>query len=96
MFRTIALAVLGAAVLGAAALPAAAASVTVNVAGLDAKTAHAHIVRAAQTACSIALTDSAVVRYYEMSPCVNEAVAAAEAKYAASEHNYASVQSTGH
>ena len=94
MFRTIALAVLGAAVLGTAALPAA--SVTVNVAGLDAKTAHAHIVRAAQTACSIALTDSAVVRYYEMSPCVNEAVAAAEAKYAASEHNYASVQSTGH
>ena len=97
MFRTIALAaVLGGAALGAAALPASAASVKVNIAGLDAKTAHAHIVRAAQAACSAELTDSAVVRYYEMTPCVNDAVAAAEAKYATNEHHYASVQTTGH
>jgi hypothetical protein len=91
-FRALALAT----ALGALSLPAAAASVKVNIAGLDAKTAHAHIVRAAQAACSVALTESAVVRYYEMTPCVNDAVAAAEAKYAASEHHYASVQTTGH
>jgi hypothetical protein len=92
MFRTIALA----ATLGAIALPAAAASVTVNIAGLDAKTAHARIVHAAEVACSAALQESATVRYYEMPPCINDAVAAAEAKYAANEHHFASVQNTGH
>ena len=92
MFRTIAVA----AVLGSLALPAGAASVKVNVAGLDAKTAHAQIVRAAQTACSAALQDSPTVRYYEMSPCIDDAVAAAEAKFAAAnDHRYAGVANTG-
>ena len=91
MFRIIALA----ATLGALALPAGAASVKVNIAGLDAKTAHAHIVRVAQTACSATLQDSPVVRYYEMTPCIDDAVAAAEAKYAANDHHYASVENTG-
>jgi len=92
MFRTIALA----ATLGAFALPAGAASVTVNIAGLDAKTAHARIVHAAAAACSAALQESATVRYYEMTPCIDDAVAAAEAKFAANDHHYASVQNTGH
>lgn len=91
MFRTIALA----ATLGALALPAGAASVKINIAGLDAKTAHARIVRAAESACSAALQDSATVRYYEMSLCVDDAVAATEAKLAANDHHYASVQNTG-
>jgi UrcA family protein len=91
MFRTLAFA----AALGALALPAAAASVKINIAGLDAKTAHAHIVRAAQAACSAALNESPVVRYYDMGPCIDDAVAATEAKLAANEHHYASVQSTG-
>jgi UrcA family protein len=88
MFRTLAIA----AVLGAMAVPASAASVKVNIAGLDAKAAHAKIVHAAEEACSAALMESATVRYYEMTPCVNDAVAEAEAKYAANEHHYASVQ----
>ena len=92
MFRTIAVA----ATIGALALPACAASVTVNIAGLDAKAAHARIVRAAEAACSAALQDSAIVRYYEMTPCIDDAVAAAEAKFAANDHHYASVQNTGH
>jgi hypothetical protein len=92
MFRTIALAV----TLGSLALPAAAASVKVNIAGLDTKTAHAQIVHAAEKACSAALQESAVVRYYEMAPCIDDAVAAAEAKYAANDHRYANVQNTGH
>ncbi len=93
MFRTIALA----ATLGALALPAAAqtSSVTVNIAGLDAKAAHARIVRAAEAACSNVLQDTAVIKYYEMPPCVDETVAKAEAKYAATDHSYASVQNTG-
>ena len=92
MFRTIVLA----AALGSLALPAAAASVKVNIAGLDAKTAHQKLVHAAATACNEVLQDSAIARYYEMSPCIDDAVAAAEAKFAANEHHYASVQSTGH
>lgn len=91
MFRTLAIV----AALAGAALPAAAASVTVNIAGLDAKAAHAKIVRAAEAACSAVLNDGAVVRYYEMSPCISDAVAAAEAKYAANDHRFASVQNTG-
>jgi UrcA family protein len=91
MFRSLALA----AALGAMALPAAAASVKVNIAGLDAKTAHARIVRAAETVCSAELPDSAVVRYYEMPSCITEATATAEAKFAARDHRYASVQNTG-
>ena len=81
--------------LGALALPAAAASIKVNIAGLDAKTAHSQIVRAAETACSAALQGSPFDRYYQMGPCIDEAIAAAEAKTAANDHRYASVQSTG-
>ena len=92
MFRTIAIA----AVVGALALPAGAASVKVNIAGLDAKAAHAAIVHAAAAACSATLQDSPVVRYYEMSPCIDDAVAAAEAKFASNDHHFAGVQNTGH
>jgi UrcA family protein len=88
MFRALAIA----AAVSAAALPAAAESVTVNVNGLDAKAAHAKIVRAAEQACSAVLQDGAVVRYYEMSLCVSDAVAAAEAKFAANDHRFAAVQ----
>jgi hypothetical protein len=90
-FRTLVLT----AALGALALPAAAASVKVNIAGLDAKTAHAKIVRAAETACSLSLADE-TLRYYSINSCVDEVVAATEAKFAANEHRYASVQATGH
>jgi hypothetical protein len=79
------------AVLAASALPAAAASVKVNVAGLDARAAHAQIVRAAETVCSSALADQ-TLRYYSMSSCIDETVAAAEAKYASNAHRYAAVQ----
>ena len=91
MFRSLALA----AVLGAVAVPAFADSVTVNVAGLDAKAAHVKIVRAAQDVCNTVLQDDAVSHYYGMGPCVDEAVAAAEAKFAAADHHFASVQNTG-
>jgi len=93
MFRTLALA----ATLGALALPAAAqtSSITVKIAGLDAKTAHARIVRAAESACSNVLQDSALIKYYETPDCVQETVSKAEAKYAATDHSYASVQNTG-
>jgi hypothetical protein len=88
MLRTFVLA----AALGALALPAGAASVKVNIAGLDAKTAHAKIVRAAQEACSVVLQDSAIARYYEMPPCIEDAVAATEAKIASNDHRLASAQ----
>ena len=81
---------LAAAVAGSA-LPAAAASVKVNVSGLDAKTAHVQIVKAAATACSSALADESL-RYYSMSDCINDAVASTEAKVAANSHRYAIVQ----
>ena len=77
MIRTFAIA----AILGAIALPAAAASVTVNIAGLDAKAAHEKIVDAARHACSLELsTGNNVVAYYTQDACVAEATAAAEAK----------------
>ena len=82
MFRTLVLA----AALGAMALPAAAASVTINVAGLDAKAAHAKIVQAAATACGIELSDdSTVVQYYTHAACVTDAAAKAEAKVEANQ-----------
>ena len=88
--------ILLAAALAATAAPALAdTKVVVNLAGMDAKAAHAKIVRAAEAACSAVLNDGAVVRYYEMSPCISDAVAAAEAKYAANDHRFASVQNTG-
>jgi hypothetical protein len=86
-FRALALA---AAVAGFA-LPAAAASVKVNVAGLDAKTAHVQIVKAAESACSSALADESL-RFYSMSNCISETVATTEAKVVANAHRYATVQ----
>jgi len=71
-----------AAALAAVSLPAVAAtSVTVNLAGLDAKAAHATIVHAAKTACQIELRDSSLFQwYYLRKDCVDTAVARAESK----------------
>ncbi|HEX4184015.1 MAG TPA: UrcA family protein [Caulobacteraceae bacterium] len=80
-----------AATLSALALPAAAQSVKVNVAGLDAKTAHTQIVKAAQAVCSSA-NAAETLRYYTMGDCIDDTVAATEAKVAALGHRYASVQ----
>jgi UrcA family protein len=88
-----ALALVGA--LAALASPAAAESVKVNVAGLDAKTAHARIVQAAETVCSAVLADEPL-RLFVFNGCVNETVAATEAKFAANERHLASLQTTGH
>jgi hypothetical protein len=74
----------------AVALPAAAASVTVNIAGLDAAAAHARIEKAAAAACRVALSDeSPLVQYYGHDSCIADAVAAAEAKLAESNHTLA-------
>jgi hypothetical protein len=80
MFRKLALA----ATIAAFAVPAFADSaVTVNVAGLDAKTAHAVIVQAAQKACRAELADqSALVKFYTHAECITDTVNVAEAKYA--------------
>lgn len=86
-YRVVALA----SALGALALPAAAGSIKVNIAGLDAKAAHVQIVRAAEAACSSALS-SETLRYYSMSSCIDETVATAEAKFAANDHRFASAQ----
>ena len=83
-----------AAALGALAFPAAAASVKVNINGLDAKAAHTQIVRAAATVCSAALADQPL-RYYAVGSCITEAVAATEAKFAANEHRYALLPTNG-
>ena len=80
-----------AAVLGALAVPASAGSIKVNVTGLDAKTAHTQIVRAAQTVCSMVLADEPL-SHYLMADCIDQAVAATEAKVAANDSRYASVQ----
>jgi hypothetical protein len=79
------------AVLAASALPASAASVKVNLAGLDAKAAHAQIARAAETACSSALADQ-TLRYFSMSSCIDETIASAEAKFASNARRFAAVQ----
>jgi hypothetical protein len=89
-FRALALAT----ALGALSLPAAAASVKVNIAGLDAKTAHARIVSAAGTVCSAALIDQPL-RYFVIDSCVHETVAAAEARFAANDHRLARLQANG-
>jgi hypothetical protein len=72
------------AAIAAFAVPAfAGTQVTVNVAGLDAKSAHVAIVQAAQKACRTELADeSSLVRFYTHSDCVTAAVTTAEAKYA--------------
>jgi UrcA family protein len=80
MYRTLVLA----SALGALALPAAAATtLKVNIAGLDAKAAHAKIVRAAEMACTTELSDaSPYEQVYARTACVRDAVAEAEAKIA--------------
>jgi hypothetical protein len=80
MLRTI----LIAAALGAIALPAAATTqITVNVAGQDAKTAHATIVHAAEKACRTELRDSSTFEQYYLRPdCISNAVTQAEATLA--------------
>ena len=61
----------------------AGAQVTVNVAGLDAKAAHAVIVQAAQQACRAELANETTqVQFYLHADCINSTVATAEAKYA--------------
>jgi hypothetical protein len=61
------------------ALPAAAAtSVKINVAGLDAASAHTAIVRAAKTACRIELRDASTFElHYHWVDCVDGAIARA-------------------
>lgn len=73
-----------AAAFAAFAAPAMAGTqVTVNVAGLDAKSAHTAIVQAAQQACRAELaTDSSLVQFYTHADCINATVSTAEAKYA--------------
>lgn len=80
-----------AAVLAALALPAAAASVKVNVAGLDAKAAHNQIHRAAEQVCSAALNDEPL-SHYLMADCIEQTVATTEAKFAANDRRLAQVQ----
>ena len=77
MYRSLVLAVAACAM----ALPAAAASVKINVAGLDSKAAHEKIVHAAEAVCSAELSsESALSRFYQQSDCVDATVAATEAK----------------
>jgi hypothetical protein len=77
MFRTPALAL----AIGALALPAVAStSITVNLNGLDARTAHTAIVRAAQTACRAELRDDTPLQLsYDWTQCLTGAIAGAEA-----------------
>ena len=80
MFRKLALA----AAVAAFAVPAfAATQVTINVAGLNAKSAHAVIVQAAEKACRTEMADqSALVQFYTHADCITDTVNQAEAKYA--------------
>ena len=73
-----------AAAIAAFAAPAMAGTqVTVNVAGLDAKAAHAAIVHAAQQACRAELAnETSLVVFYTHADCISAAVASAEARYA--------------
>ena len=86
MLRSLAIA----AALAATALPALAASVTVDITGLDRAAAHAKIEKAAVDACRIALSDeSPLEQYYGHDACIADALAAAEAKLAATNHTLA-------
>ena len=86
MLRSLAIA----AAFAAVALPAAAASVTVNISGLDAVAAHAKIKQAAVEACALELSDeSSVTRYYEQESCIAQAVSSTEAKLAQADHTLA-------
>jgi len=89
---TRALAVAG--VIAAVAAPAFAESVTVKVAGLDAKAAHAQILRAAREVCTQVLADEPL-QHYVLADCITDAAQATEAKIAANERHLASVQNTG-
>jgi UrcA family protein len=81
MIRTLTLAAIAAA-FALPALAEPAASVTIKVAGLDAKTAHAAILQAAQEACRTELTPSSMtVRFYAQQSCVSDTVARAETKF---------------
>jgi hypothetical protein len=83
MFRTLALAAAVAA-LAVPAFAAPATQVTINVAGMDAKTAHAAILHAAQQACQAEFADSSdLVKFYARPDCISGAVATAETKFAA-------------
>jgi UrcA family protein len=77
------------------ASPAAADSLKVNVSGLDAKTAHARIVQAAEQVCGGVLADEPL-RLFVYTSCVDDAVAATEAKLAANERHLAALRTTGH
>jgi hypothetical protein len=92
MFRTLLLA----SALGAMALPAAAGtSVTVNLAGLDAKAAHTAIVRAAQAACRAELSDETEQQlFYNRPECLNDAIGRAEARPPAATASAAATDST--
>jgi len=85
MFRTLLLA----SALGAMALPAAAGtSVTVSVAGLDAKAAHTVILHAAQAACRVELSDEFPQElFYTRPECLNDAIGRAEASLPAATAN---------
>jgi hypothetical protein len=80
--------------LGVVSSPAAAESLTVKVAGLDAKSAHVRIVQAAESVCNAMLADEPL-RLFVFNNCVNETVAATETKLAANERHLASLQTTG-
>jgi hypothetical protein len=75
--------ILLAAALAATAAPALAdTKVVVNLAGMDAKAAHAIILHAAQLACRTELSeDTDLVRFYARPVCLDNTVARAEAKY---------------
>ena len=92
--RALASAAALAAIVGLAASPVAAASLKVNVAGVDAKTAHVRVVKAAEAVCSSVLANEPL-SYYLMPSCIDETVAATEAKFAANERRLASLQPTG-
>ncbi len=86
MLRSLAIA----AAFAAVALPAAAASVSVDVSGLDTVAAHAKIEQAAVEACRVAMNEeSPIAQYYDHDSCVTEAVSAAESKLAESNHTLA-------
>jgi UrcA family protein len=74
---------------------AAADSIKVNVSGVDAKTAHARIIQAAEQVCGAVLADEPL-RQFVYTNCVDDAVAATEAKVAANERHLASLRATGH
>ncbi|HEY3888336.1 MAG TPA: hypothetical protein VGL73_07170 [Caulobacteraceae bacterium] len=92
MYRTLLLATVAAAL----ALPAAAAtSVKVNIDGLDAKAAHTAILRAAQAACRVELSDEFPLElFYDRPECLNDAIGRAEASLPAATASAAATPQT--